>query len=51
VLETKKHELLRQEEKNLIQLCRDTRYGEVVVRLKDGRPVMASVIKRDVKLD
>lgn len=39
------------EEVNLIKLCRETRYGELIIKLKDGRPVMASSIKKDVKLD
>lgn len=42
---------LSPEEDRLLRLLRETYWGEVIVKVKDGRPVMASTIKRDVKLD
>jgi len=42
---------LSPEEENLLRLLRETRWGEIVVKVKDGRPVMVSTIKRDYKLD
>lgn len=47
----KRTEDLTAEESNLLRLIIDTRYGEVTIKIKNGTPVMASVVKKDVKLD
>lgn len=46
-----KYDELTYEEGNLLRLITDTRYGEVTIKVRDGVPVMASVVKKDVKLD
>lgn len=39
------------EENNLLLLINDVRYGEITIKVKNGVPVMASVIRTDYKLD
>lgn len=42
---------LTMEENNLLRLITDVRYGEITIKVKNGVPVMASVIRTDYKLD
>jgi len=38
------------EELDLINLLRETNYGEVIIIVKNGVPVMAKTVQKDVKL-
>jgi len=37
--------------KRFVELCKDIRWGKLEVRLKDGEPVMVSILRQDIKLD
>ena len=41
---------LSEKEKKLIELVRDTGYGEIRVAVRDGQPVLVEEVKRSVKL-
>ena len=38
-------------QENLLKLCKDCGWGKIEVTVKNGQPVMAIIIKQEVKLD
>jgi hypothetical protein len=43
--------LINGTEKEFLEFCREFGWGEVVVTIKDGRPVMAKIVHQDFKFD
>lgn len=41
---------LRQKEKNLIKLIRDTGFGEIRIKIQDGLPIRVEELKKSIKL-
>lgn len=42
---------LRETDREFIRFCRRLKWGKVEVMIKDGEPVMASVIREDFRFD
>ncbi len=41
---------LNEQELHLVQLIRETKYGELVIMVADGKPVRVEEIKKSIKL-